>query len=97
MKLRSRRPGPFRSLPTFRTTPSLLASSRAWLGRATKNVSPVTVSAPTALARLHPHAPLSSLFFTMLAWTQVSLILLIIIGTVVVSEWVSAKMRHAII
>jgi phosphonate transport system permease protein len=33
----------------------------------------------------------------MLAWTQVSLILLIIIGTVVVSEWVSAKMRHAII
>jgi len=34
---------------------------------------------------------------TMLAWTQVSLILLIIIATVVVSEWVSAKMRHAII
>jgi phosphonate transport system permease protein len=33
----------------------------------------------------------------MLAWTQVSLILLIIIATVVVSEWVSAKMRHAII
>src|ERR1700730_1153883 len=31
-------------------------------GRATKNVSPVTASAPTALARLHPHAPLSSLF-----------------------------------
>ena len=27
MKLGSRRPGPFRSLPTFRTTPSLLASS----------------------------------------------------------------------
>ena len=27
---------------------------------------------------------------TMLAWTQVSLILLIIIATVVVSEWVSA-------
>jgi phosphonate transport system permease protein len=34
---------------------------------------------------------------TMLAWTQVSLILLIIIATVVVSEWVSAKVRHAII
>jgi phosphonate transport system permease protein len=34
---------------------------------------------------------------TMLAWTQVSLILLIIIATVVVSEWVSAKTRHAII
>ena len=34
---------------------------------------------------------------TTLAWTQVSLILLIIIGTVVVSEWVSAKVRHAII
>jgi phosphonate transport system permease protein len=33
----------------------------------------------------------------MLAWTQVSLILLIIIATVVVSEWVSAKIRHAII
>jgi phosphonate transport system permease protein len=33
----------------------------------------------------------------MLAWTQVSLILLIIIATVVVSEWVSAKMRHATI
>jgi phosphonate transport system permease protein len=34
---------------------------------------------------------------TMLAWTQVSLMLLVIIGTVVVSEWVSAKVRHAII
>ncbi len=32
-----------------------------------------------------------------LAWTQVSLILLIIIATVVLSEWVSAKIRHAII
>ena len=34
---------------------------------------------------------------TQLAWTQVSLILLVIIATVVVSEWVSAKVRHAII
>jgi phosphonate transport system permease protein len=34
---------------------------------------------------------------TTLAWTRVSLILLIIIATVVVSEWVSAKVRHAII
>jgi phosphonate transport system permease protein len=34
---------------------------------------------------------------TTLAWTQVSLILLIIIATVIVSEWVSAKVRHAII
>jgi len=34
---------------------------------------------------------------TTLAWTQVSLILLIIIATVVVSEWVSAKIRHTII
>jgi phosphonate transport system permease protein len=33
---------------------------------------------------------------TTLAWTRVSLILLIIIATVVVSEWVSAKVRHAI-
>jgi phosphonate transport system permease protein len=33
---------------------------------------------------------------TTLAWTQVSLILLIIIATVIVSEWVSAKVRHAI-
>jgi phosphonate transport system permease protein len=33
---------------------------------------------------------------TTLAWTRVSLILLVIIGTVVVSEWVSAKVRHAI-
>ena len=32
-----------------------------------------------------------------LAWTQVSLILLVIIATVVVSEWVSAKIRYAII
>jgi phosphonate transport system permease protein len=32
-----------------------------------------------------------------LAWTQVSLILLLILGTVVLSEWVSAKMRHAMI
>jgi phosphonate transport system permease protein len=34
---------------------------------------------------------------TQLYWTQVSLILLIIIATVIVSEWVSAKVRHAII
>ena len=34
---------------------------------------------------------------TTLAWTRVSLILLIIIATVVLSEWVSAKVRHAII
>jgi phosphonate transport system permease protein len=32
-----------------------------------------------------------------LAWTRVSLILLIIIATVIISEWVSAKVRHAII
>lgn len=32
-----------------------------------------------------------------LAWTQVSLMLLVILGTVLVSEWVSAKIRHAII
>ena len=31
------------------------------------------------------------------AWTQVSLILLVILATVIVSEWVSAKVRHAII
>ncbi len=31
------------------------------------------------------------------AWQQVSLILLIILGTVVVSEWISARVRHAII
>ena len=34
---------------------------------------------------------------TQLLWTQVSLILLVIIATVIVSEWVSAKVRHAII
>ncbi|MGB8108330.1 MAG: phosphonate ABC transporter, permease protein PhnE, partial [Pseudolabrys sp.] len=34
---------------------------------------------------------------TQLYWTQVSLILLVIIGAVIVSEWVSAKVRHAII
>jgi len=43
-----------------------------------------------------PGLPLNAAITT-LAWTQVSLILLIIIVTVVVSEWVSAKMRHAII
>jgi phosphonate transport system permease protein len=32
-----------------------------------------------------------------LSWTQVSLILLVILVTVVLSEWVSAKVRHAII
>jgi phosphonate transport system permease protein len=32
-----------------------------------------------------------------LAWTQVSLILLVILATVVVSEWVSATIRHAMI
>src|SRR5262249_51195557 len=34
---------------------------------------------------------------TTLAWTRVSLILLIILATVVISEWISAKVRHAII
>jgi len=32
-----------------------------------------------------------------LAWTQVSLILLVILATVILSEWVSARVRHAII
>jgi phosphonate transport system permease protein len=32
-----------------------------------------------------------------LGWSSVSIILLAIIATVVVSEWVSAKVRHAII
>lgn len=32
-----------------------------------------------------------------LAWNQVSLILLLILGTVLASEWVSARVRHAII
>lgn len=32
-----------------------------------------------------------------LAWGQVTVILLLILATVVVSEWISAKMRHAII
>jgi phosphonate transport system permease protein len=32
-----------------------------------------------------------------LAWPQVSLILLVILATVVASEWVSARVRHAII
>jgi phosphonate transport system permease protein len=40
--------------------------------------------------------PLNSAITT-LASTKVSLILLIIISTVVVSEWVSAKVRHTII
>ena len=31
------------------------------------------------------------------AWTQVSLILIVILVTVIVSEWVSAKIRHSII
>jgi phosphonate transport system permease protein len=32
-----------------------------------------------------------------LAWTQVSVILLAILATVIVSEWVSARVRHAVI
>jgi phosphonate transport system permease protein len=32
-----------------------------------------------------------------LAWTQVSIILLVILVTVILSEWVSARVRHAII
>jgi phosphonate transport system permease protein len=32
-----------------------------------------------------------------LAWPQVSLILLMILGTVVVSEWLTARVRRAII
>jgi phosphonate transport system permease protein len=34
---------------------------------------------------------------TTLAWTQVSLILLVIVAAVVAGEWMSAKVRHAII
>jgi phosphonate transport system permease protein len=34
---------------------------------------------------------------TQIYWTQVSLILLVIVATVILSEWVSAKVRHAII
>lgn len=32
-----------------------------------------------------------------LAWSQISVILLLILGTVVVSEWVSSRVRHAVI
>jgi phosphonate transport system permease protein len=32
-----------------------------------------------------------------LAWPQVTVILLAIFGTVLISEWVSARIRHAII
>jgi ABC-type phosphate/phosphonate transport system permease subunit len=32
-----------------------------------------------------------------LAWPQVTLLLLVILGTVVVSEWISARIRHAFI
>jgi phosphonate transport system permease protein len=32
-----------------------------------------------------------------LAWPQVTMIVIVILGTVVVSEWISAKVRHAII
>jgi phosphonate transport system permease protein len=32
-----------------------------------------------------------------LAWPQVTMILIVILGTVVLSEWVSARVRHAII
>ena len=32
-----------------------------------------------------------------LAWPQVTMIFIVILGTVVISEWVSAKVRHAII
>lgn len=33
----------------------------------------------------------------MLAWPQVTTILIVILATVLVSEWVSARIRHAII
>jgi phosphonate transport system permease protein len=32
-----------------------------------------------------------------LAWDQVTVIFVVILATVLVSEWVSAKVRHAII
>jgi phosphonate transport system permease protein len=32
-----------------------------------------------------------------LAWPQVTLILIVILATVIVSEWVSAKIRHALL
>ena len=47
--------------------------------------------------RRRRHRPAAQRRDHQLAWTQVSLILLVIIATVVVSEWVSAKVRHAII
>lgn len=34
---------------------------------------------------------------SILAWNQVAVIFILILGTVVISEWVSAKVRHAII
>jgi len=40
--------------------------------------------------------PLNSAITT-LAWTRVSLILLVIVAAVVAGEWISAKVRHAII
>ena len=40
--------------------------------------------------------PLNSAITT-LAWTRVSLILLVIVAAVVAGEWISAKLRHAII
>ena len=40
--------------------------------------------------------PLNSAI-TALAWTRVSLILLVIVAAVVAGEWISAKVRHAII
>jgi len=32
-----------------------------------------------------------------LAWPQVTMIFILILGTVVVSEWLSARVRHAVI
>ena len=47
---------------------------------------------------MHDCAGLGRMFARLnLAWTEVSLILIVIICTVILSEWVSAKVRHAII
>ena len=39
----------------------------------------------------------SGIFSNVLAWPQVTLILILILIAVIFSEWISAKVRHAII
>ena len=76
------------------TLSALLAQIYAEAGR---NVLAVDADPAPCLAGSGGIGLQLSSSMNILAWPQVTLILIAILITVVVSEWVSAKVRHAII